>query len=1038
MKHLSLLVMGLLLLIIKSNAQSFDTTTYYGKMNYVFYYVDKSQVATGLLRDYGIEFNNLDNYTGAILNDTNFVALDDWRTLYTSLYSSQINSNAGMLYLDTINRLINSYNYSSMPVTFIGFDYNYNKLRDDAITSNLLSVANDRLYDVSGRTQSPYETKELFAMAPIRQAVFTGSTQFMFRPELFLSNTGKTISAIAYDATGGSSYQAAAFNTPFTLSYSSSGFYNFNIRITYTDGSTRYSHTKLVVYDNPNGGVASRYGIGSRLNIPVTASKTYLGVAAQGDITIDYAVNNSTGQVRKPLIVVEGFDPHGDYDYWEFIHSLSVDDNLHSSITLNTGLDDLNDYDLIFLNYQNGTDYIQRNAYLLERVIFMVDSMKTTWNSARQQNVIIGLSMGGLVTRYALRDMEVNSIAHETRLFISHDAPHWGANVPVGAQACVQHLAPWKMINLQWTWPQISWRDMFPDAVDAVNLFNTPAAKQMMIQRYVLSGESLTADNATHTSFYNELNTLGWPVNCKNVTVANGSCSGTTVFPNGSTLFTVDGNRSMTYFGAMWRSLLLTIGAPVVASGIVNGIGNPQFNAFAMLWEFPLSVFSTKSSIGVDFKIRAVPASGTQEIYRGDVYSKKKILWVINVTTYFIKCHVSSSTSMLPLDNAPGGLYDVNQFGLDATVISNQLPAFFQGYVTATTLQPRFSFVPTVSSLAVSNPESNLFTSLCNTVNCINPAAVADFYAPSANQLHISYTQPSADYILQRQAANFSCAKVCPSALSITGDAGFCNTSNTYSVSNLPVASTVTWSANPTGYATFSCTNCNTTTLTKQYDQPITLMATLSNTCSGSPTTVSKQVRVGNTLPTGSYYVGGVYNNLLDEIAGSNYIPSNTWEVVHLGTPVASYPTWSVAGGYNYSWQVDSYHELNVNIQPGGYAAFQAVIAGECTSMTKYYIFETSDGFASVNTYSISPNPAVSEVTISTDAQVLSKTSSQATTAGIRQVIVKDNLGNTVLQRSYSGTANRINLNVASLHTGLYFIQVYDGKAWRSIKLMKQ
>lgn len=210
--------------IITSNAQSYDTTQYYGKMNYVFQYVDKSQIATGLLRDYGIEFLNLDNYDGASLHDSNFVALDEWRLLYTSLYSSQINSNAGMLYLDSVNRLINKYNFTSMPISFISLNFNYNKLRDDAVTSNLMYASNDHLYDVSGRTQSPYENKELFAISPVRQAAFTGSNQFIFRPELFLSNTGKTISSVAYDASGGSNYQSIAFNTAFTVSYEAQAF----------------------------------------------------------------------------------------------------------------------------------------------------------------------------------------------------------------------------------------------------------------------------------------------------------------------------------------------------------------------------------------------------------------------------------------------------------------------------------------------------------------------------------------------------------------------------------------------------------------------------------------------------------------------------------------------------------------------------------------------------------------------------------------------------------------------------------------------
>jgi hypothetical protein len=46
-------------------------------MNYVFHHVNKSQIITGLLRHYGIEFLNLDNYTGAAFHDSNFVALDE-------------------------------------------------------------------------------------------------------------------------------------------------------------------------------------------------------------------------------------------------------------------------------------------------------------------------------------------------------------------------------------------------------------------------------------------------------------------------------------------------------------------------------------------------------------------------------------------------------------------------------------------------------------------------------------------------------------------------------------------------------------------------------------------------------------------------------------------------------------------------------------------------------------------------------------------------------------------------------------------------
>ena len=109
MKKLTVLAVGILMLIMNAYAQTFDTTNYYGKMNYVFYNVDKTPITSGILRDYGIEFLSLDNFPGTMLHDSNYVSLDDWRMLYASLYSSQIKVNAAMLGLDTINRLINNY-----------------------------------------------------------------------------------------------------------------------------------------------------------------------------------------------------------------------------------------------------------------------------------------------------------------------------------------------------------------------------------------------------------------------------------------------------------------------------------------------------------------------------------------------------------------------------------------------------------------------------------------------------------------------------------------------------------------------------------------------------------------------------------------------------------------------------------------------------------------------------------------------------------------------------------------------------------------
>jgi hypothetical protein len=153
-----------------ANAQLYDSTGYYNQMNHIFAPLDKTQITNGLLRDYSIEFNNWDNFTGAQLHDSNFASLTEWRFLYAGLYSSKIRSTPQMLYLDTLNRLLSKYAYTNQPISMAVLYYHYQSIKPNAISSNLLRVSNGQLFDVAGRTQSPYNTNEMFAVAPIRQA----------------------------------------------------------------------------------------------------------------------------------------------------------------------------------------------------------------------------------------------------------------------------------------------------------------------------------------------------------------------------------------------------------------------------------------------------------------------------------------------------------------------------------------------------------------------------------------------------------------------------------------------------------------------------------------------------------------------------------------------------------------------------------------------------------------------------------------------------------------------------------------------------
>jgi len=1064
-----------------TNAQTYDTTTWYGKMSYIFNNVSHTQITTGLLRDYGIDFTNLDNYDGKVVNDTNWVTLPDWRVLYASLYSEQINVPTTMLYLDTVNNLIGKYALPDSVVSFACLYYNYNVLDSDAVTKNLMYIQNGQIYDVVNRTQSPYLLHSAFAIAPTQQQVTTGTNYLILRPELFLSNTGKTISTLQIDP-GTGTYQTTSFNTPITVDYDTAGFYAIRLKITYTDSTVNYSHTKLFAVNADSGGLSynnkknhqtfTGYGppyfeepfiFGTKggttyaeqsayyknHSVTFTADEQYLGKAATGDYVIDLSVNNTTGQIQKPLIVVSGFDPEavdnstGLTYYDDYVQRINSDWNYptYHPISLNAtnGLDNADSYDIIYLHWHNGTDYIERNAYLLEKLIQIVNDIKAN-NGSTEKNVIIGTSMGGLVARWALRDMELHSIDHDTRLFICDDAPNWGANVPPAYQALVQYIAPWKVINAgfqsQFPYLYVAWSDMFPDAVDGVATFNSPAAKQMLIQRYNLSGQTLTADNSTHTSFMNEINSMGWPVNCKNIILSNGTCNGSTIFSDNSEMVSITGStgQSWTYLGDIWRSWLMMVGG--VGSYPQLLVSGMPVNNLSLAIQFPLSLITTRQNLNFDFEAWAVPTTGTSLIFKGDVSIHRKLLWLLNTTSYILKCHVNSVSGMLPLDNVPGSKYDLSLFNVNIDDINAQLHQQLGNWINANVLQQQFCFVLTVSSIPVSNPQQHLRTSFCDSIACLLPTEVSDYFAPQQNEIHVSYTTDNSNWILQRQDAGFSCALICPSTLSISGDNIVCTTSGNYTIPNLPAGVTVTWTASPTYTVTINSPNSLQTTLTKIANGTITLTAAIGNICGNNTVYINKQVQVG--LNTPSFVV-----NALNYCQGTHFTAIATSN--NPGQSISSY-NWFVDGspqsytGYKLTGTFPSdnnYMELSVSTT-------------NCGTSDIYYVpdLNCSGGYDFI----VAPNPASNTVTITTTNtgttdttttlasrnSMVSKTTVAVSQPLIKQVKIVDVGGRLMKQMDYSTPQQQVIIDVTTLNPGIYFVSISGGKSISSKKLLIQ
>lgn len=228
----------------------------------------------------------------------------------------------------------------------------------------------------------------------------------------------------------------------------------------------------------------------------------------------------------RPIIILDGFDPGDQRDITGLYNSLEFDGQNMADLLRAEG------YDIVILNQpvyttegyeiDGGADFIQRNGLVLAALIEFLNAEKV----GDEELVVLGPSMGGLIGRYGLAWMEANSLDHETRLFISFDSPHKGANIPISIQYLINYLAE---------------DSGDPDATAIVDqVLNSPAAKQMLLDHYsahLLNGSTfeqdpnkLLPDGAENfrDEFQAELDALGFAQNVRNVAMINGAGDGTT------------------------------------------------------------------------------------------------------------------------------------------------------------------------------------------------------------------------------------------------------------------------------------------------------------------------------------------------------------------------------------------------------------------------------------------------------------------------------------------------------------------------------
>jgi hypothetical protein len=553
-------------------------------------------------------------------------------------------------------------------------------------------------------------------------------TTFIFDSDFFVNTTSNKIKNITADFNDGKGFVTILFDKNINVNYTSEGKKEIVFNIAFENGDLKIRKSNLTVnYSNQDTQKLFR-----RAPTLITSTRNPdLALYGETDLSpgkCEYEVFLSPdGILDKPIFVLDGFDPSDTRNITAVYNLLNYTDGAGATQNLGDKVRNENNFDVVIVNFptytnaagnirDGGADFIERNALSFVNVIELINAQKVS----TEQNVIIGPSMGGLISRYALRFMETNSLNPQTRLWISFDSPHYGANVSVGLQHLFNYFAYGRANS---------------DAVKPlVNVtLRSAAAKQMLVDHFDAHTTNIAGVNNptvpttglpltptgfpnVRSNFQNRMNALGFPQSCRNVSMTNGSG-----------------------VGAIFNSLANTPVAP--GFDLINSTINTG----------QVSGINTRAVTRCKF----MPVNNVQvELVKVEIQAQ--IFFWLTQDTFIANAKQNTLTN--GVDSAPGGLFDI--LGLGAGFAGDPTLTAFLNAMNA----GYFDFIPTVSAMGlnvggiVANNQPNYYHTINLgvkdtpwdgvTTPTSNTTPFVNWYMAPTNETHVRLTQNNVNFAL--------------------------------------------------------------------------------------------------------------------------------------------------------------------------------------------------------------------------------------------------------------------------------------------------
>lgn len=379
-------------------------------------------------------------------------------------------------------------------------------------------------------TKNDLEKENVFCTSFFADTIRNERIYLYWDKKTYLFNTERTITSVQLSY--GKDTRELVMGERLDLSsvLTNGALNRIGITITFSDGTMQQKNCSIYLTNKPKKKIHKN---------TTKAFGDYQGQFETWDHTANFTVlyGCEDRHLNKPFIMVAGWGPYiddpiaGQFINWQQGWP-TTEGELYEQYNQNGFIDSLRfyGYDVVIVRFTPPNASIHKNVEKLKMLINWVNIQKVLAGS-REENVILGYSAGSMCVRLTLQQMEkehleANGPHPHTKLYVSFDGEHQGANIPLAVQHSVWYLQAIQS-------PQTN-------LINQLNIYalfyilNAPLSRELLHYHYTMTGNSSSPGQgeSPHRTILKTTHFLanhaksshnpGYPAFSRNISISNG------------------------------------------------------------------------------------------------------------------------------------------------------------------------------------------------------------------------------------------------------------------------------------------------------------------------------------------------------------------------------------------------------------------------------------------------------------------------------------------------------------------------------------